>query len=791
MIEIEIDGQKLTVPEGTSIIEAADEAGIHIPRFCYHKKLSVVANCRMCLVEVDKASKPLPACATPVTPQMIVRTKSQKAMDAQRSVMEFLLINHPLDCPICDQGGECELQDLAMGYGAADSDYDQKKRAVFSEDIGPLIDTEMTRCIHCTRCVRFGEEIAGLPELGVVKRGEHTEIGTYVKHMMASELSGNVIDLCPVGALTAKPSRYSVRGWEATEHASIAPHDCVGTNIYVHTKGREYSHERLIMRVVPRENDAINETWMSDRDRFSYEGLKHADRCLNPMMKKNDTWHEVSWDEVLRHIAERTQGVIDDQGAYQLAALASPNSTTEELYLLQSWVRALGSNNVDFRLRERDFSDQDSAPAFPSQGMPTADIENLDVIMLVGSNVRFEQPLLSHRVYKATANGGKVFSINPVDYAFNFPCEEKMVTADLINALAKILKLLMQEKSEPMKVLASIRSSKAAEAIAKTLQSANKIGIFLGSFAHNHPNAAYIRQLVAKIAELTGANIGVFTEGANAAGAYLAGAVPHRGPAGQSLEGARGITAREAFVDKPLRAYFFLGFEPEYDTLFPGSAMQALRAADLAVCMSSYVTERMKTYADVILPITPFTENEGTFVNAAGTWQSFEAACTPTGNAQPAWKIIRAIARAMKLEGLDYQSVTDIRDELKDKVDSITSSAAQPAALSALPLPAGELLRMGAYSTYCVDSVVRRSPSLQETRKNNIASIGLNPKNAVALGFKSGDQVTAIQGGTRITLPVMINQRLAEGIVSIPMGLTETAGFGEVMAPVELEREVS
>lgn len=777
MINIEIDGKTLTVDEGASIIEAADDAGIYIPRFCYHKKLSVAANCRMCLVEVDKVGKPLPACATPVTPDMKVFTKSKKAMDAQRAVMEFLLINHPLDCPICDQGGVCELQDLSMGFGAADSVYDEKKRAVFSEDIGPLVETEMTRCIHCTRCVRFGEEIAGMRELGVVNRGEESEIGTYVKHMMASELSGNVIDLCPVGALTAKPSRYTVRGWEAIEHPMIAPHDSVGTNIFVHTKGREYFKERWVMQVVPRENEAINETWMSDRDRFSFQGVNHSERCLHPMMKENDQWVEVSWNKALRHVALLTNSVIQERGADQLGVLASPNSTLEEFYLFQSWLRALGGNNIDFRLRDNDFSDQDLVPEFPNQGVATADVENLDTIVLVGSNIREEQPMLSHRINKAVAAGAKVFVINPVDYHFTFHCAGKVITADVISALLQ-LKDAVEGKNDNALV----------KEIAEAIKGSEKAAVFIGAFALNHPHASYIRNVVRKIAELTTVQVGALTEGANAAGAYLAGAVPHRGPAGDSIKGSSGLTAKDMLVDNPIRAYFLLGFEPEYDTVFPAAAMRSMHEADITVCLTPFITETMKTYADVILPITPFTENEGTFVNGEGIWQSFEAAAPEKGEAKKAWKVIRALARALQMDGFDYHRVSDIRDEIKDKVDSMAAFEAKPVELSSPPKLESGLLRMGAFPMYCVDGIVRRAKALQDTM-NDVAAIRLNEKEANALGFTSGDRVTASQDGTQVTLPILIDNRLADGIVAIPMGLRETAGFGAVMASVELKRE--
>ncbi len=594
MIEIDIDGQKLQVAEGASIIEAADEAGIYIPRFCYHKNLSVAANCRMCLVEVEKVGKPLPACATPVTPDMKVYTKSKKAMEAQRSVMEFLLINHPLDCPICDQGGECELQDLAMGYGSPNSYYEEPKRAVFNDDLGPLIETEMTRCIHCTRCVRFGEEVAGLRELGATGRGEDMEIGTYVRHLMQSEVSGNVIDLCPVGALTAKPSRYTCRGWEMLEHPMIAPHDCVGTNIFVHTKGREYAHQRLVMRVVPRENESLNETWMSDRDRFSYEGLTHPDRCFQPIMKKGNDWVKASWEDALNDIATRTNAVLQEQGADQIAALASPNSTVEALYLLQKLIRALGSHNVDYRVRELDFSDQNLTPEFPNQGVNTADIEDLTAILLVGSDVRFEQPMLANRVKKAVLNNTEVFAVNPINYPFNFTVKSKIITANIIGALAEIAKVLADASGKPFDALSNVTPNDVAKQMAERLKSSDKAGIFLGAFAINHPAASQIRTLVRIIGQLSQSSIGVFTEGANASGAYLAGVVPHRGAAGAAINRV-GCDAKTLLTSNPVQAYFLLNLEAELDTAYSAAALRALKAADLVVCLTPFVTETISS----------------------------------------------------------------------------------------------------------------------------------------------------------------------------------------------------
>jgi len=784
MIEIEIDGKKIKTDEGASIIEAADDAGIHIPRYCYHKKLSVAANCRMCLIEVDNVGKPLPACATPVSPDMKVFTKSKKAMDAQRSVMEYLLINHPLDCPICDQGGECELQDLAVGYGSDHSNYDQPKRAVFSEDIGPLVETEMTRCIHCTRCVRFGDEIAGMRELGVVNRGEDSEIGTYVKHMMQSELSGNVIDLCPVGALTAKPSKYTNRSWEMFEHPMVAPHDCVGSNIFVHSKGREYAKQRLVMRAVPRENPDINETWISDRDRFSYEGVMHKDRCYDPMMKKGNDWVKATWQQVLDQIIHRLSAI----DPAQTAALASPNSTTEEFYLLQKLMRAMGSHNIDYRIHEQDFSDQNEVAAFPNIGVKIAEIEELSAILLVGSNIRYEQPMLSHRIKKAALNDADIFAVNPSDYTFTFPLSGKMITADIVDALAQIAKALADTAGEKQDALAQITPSDSAKLIAEKLKASERAGIFLGEFVMTHPNAAHIRALAHMIGKLSQTSVGYLSHGANAAGACLAGAIPHRGSAASTIDRI-GLDAKALLTSDPVQAYFLLGLEPEFDAAYPAAAMQNLKAADMVVCLTPYVTETMKTYADFILPISPFTQTSGTFVNGEGTWQSFDAIAVPEGESKPAWKVLRAIARKLSLTGFNYKSTSDIRDKLKQKVDAMTSQAEKEPVITSLPSAASELLRLAPIPMYRSDGLVRRASALQETLLEGVACITVNAALAEQLNLKVGMSVTAVQGDSRVTLPVMIDHNLADGLVLIPAGLEETAAFGQVMAPVRIERE--
>ena len=535
MANIEINGKPLQVADGAMVIEAADNAGITIPRFCYHNKLSVAANCRMCLVEVEKVAKPVPACATPVTDGMKIFTKSTMALEAQKSVMEFLLINHPLDCPICDQGGECELQDIAVGFGQDLSRYTEQKRVVADKDIGPLIATEMTRCIHCTRCVRFGQEVAGIMELGATGRGENMRIGTYVERTVASELSGNVIDLCPVGALTSKPYRYTGRPWENDHSKSISAHDCLGSNIEIETRRNN------VMRVLPADNESINELWLSDRDRFSYLGLKHQDRLQSPMIKQGNEWKEVDWQTALNYAYEGLKTVINKDGIENIGALVSPSATVEEMYLAQKLMRGLGSNNIDHRLRQSDFSDQDIAPQFPALGQSLDELENNDAILLVGSWIRKDQPIAGHRVRKASRNGAKIMTVNAVDFDFNFPVEEKIITSpsDMVSSLAEITKALLtlsgNKAAEGLDALLSnIKTSDACLDIAKHLHSAEKATVILGTQAMLQPQLADLRALSNMIAELSGATITTLSDGANAAGAWLTGAIPHRACGGES-----------------------------------------------------------------------------------------------------------------------------------------------------------------------------------------------------------------------------------------------------------------
>ncbi|NKB47630.1 MAG: NADH-quinone oxidoreductase subunit G, partial [Legionellales bacterium] len=603
MITVEINGQSITTESGKMIIEVADQAGIYIPRFCYHKELSIAANCRMCLVEVEKVGKTVPACATPVADGMKVLTRSEKAVYSQRAVMEFLLINHPLDCPICDQGGECELQDVSMGYGEGFSHYTEKKRVVADEDLGPLISTDMTRCIHCTRCVRFGEEIAGLRELGVTGRGEHSFIGTFIKHSLQSEISGNVIDVCPVGALTSKPYRFSARAWELTQSDSIAPHDCWGSNIHIHMRRQQ------IMRVIPKENPAINQSWLSDRDRFSYLGLMSKERLTQPLIKQTDGWQPVSWEQALQKAADAIKEILMAQGPDQMGALASASSTTEELFLWQKLMRGLNIANIDHRVLQNDFADQAHAPQFPGTTMSLAELEQQQAVLLVGSALQREQPLAAVRVRKAQAHEAVVMAINPMDYSCHFPIEHKVITRldEMVDHLAQIAKVLVEQQAiqapaNAVALLADCQPQAMAHTMAQQLNGVEKSVIILGAVAQNHPQASIVRSLAQLISTLSNSQLVLMTEGANSAGAWLAGALPHR-TVGGAAANKGGLDAKAMFA-QPRKGYVLLNLEPEFDCANSQQALQALQQAGCVVVLTPYVTQTMRDYADVILPMT-------------------------------------------------------------------------------------------------------------------------------------------------------------------------------------------
>ncbi len=789
MADIEINGKTIKARDGAMVIEAADEAGITIPRFCYHEKLSVAASCRMCLVEVEKAPKPLPACATPVTDGMKVWTNSPKALAAQKNVMEFLLINHPLDCPICDQGGECDLQDIAVGYGSDVSRFAEIKRVVKSKDIGPLIATDFTRCIHCTRCVRFGQEIAGIRELGATGRGEYMEIGTYVEKSVSSELSGNIIDLCPVGALTSKPFRFTARSWELTDSATVAPHDCVGSNLTLQ------SRRNKVMRSLPRSNEAINETWISDRDRFSYVGLNDKERLRTPMIKVEGEWREIDWNSALEQVSKGVRKLVDAHGADQLGALISPSATLEEMYLLQKLMRALGSANIDHRLRQGDFSDQDLLPPFPWLGQGIEELEKVDAALLIGSNVRKDQPIIGHRLRKAAVGGANIMFVNPVDFPFNFPVAEKLIghPAQMVRMLAAIAKALLditgEEAPEGLTpLLENIPVGDTELAIAGHLKAAESAAVLLGVLAHGSQQLSSLRALAVLIAKLSGARFGLLPEGSNSSGGWLAGAIPHRGPVGQKTPVTSLVNA-SAMFEHPLRGYLLVGVEPELDSSHPVAATKVLEEAGFVVSLTSFVSDTMKQYADVLLPISPFSETSGTFVNIEGHWQSFAGAVAPLGDSRPAWKVLRVLGNLFDLQGFEYTSSEQVRDELKASCGQVEPSAEVGwRCPSDLNTAAGSLYRLGEVPIYATDALVRRSGPLQETEDAVVAAVRINESVATSLGLIEGDIAQVTQGGGSVWLPVVIDERVADGCAVIPAALPETAELGAIYGPVDVSK---
>ena len=788
MVNIEIDGKPIQARDGAMVIEAADEAGIHIPRFCYHKKLSIAANCRMCLVEVEKAAKPLPACATPVTDGMKILTKSPKAIAAQKGVMEFLLINHPLDCPICDQGGECELQDVAMGYGGDVSRFAEEKRVVKDKNIGPLIATEMTRCIHCTRCVRFGKEIAGIKEMGATGRGEHMEIGTYVARSVDSELSGNMIDLCPVGALTSKPFRFSARAWEMARAPSVSPHDCLGSNIFVHTRRDE------VLRVVPRENEKINEVWISDRDRFAYEGLNSADRLQVPMIKRNGSWQQTDWSTALDFAVNGIKKVVDKHGVEQLGALMSPSSTTEEFYLAQKLMRGIGSNNIDHRLRQLDFRDQDKTAVYPTLGTDLTALESMDAVLLVGSNIRKEQPVAGIRLRKAANNGAAIMAVNAIDYDFYFPVQDKIIVgpAAMAQELAGIVKALLDAGGKSQAtgldtLVAKIAVNDDHKRIAETLMKADKGAVVLGSQAAAHPELAILRALAGQIAAIAGCSIGSFTDGANSAGGWLAGALPHRAVAGQSVSGKAGLDAR-SMSEAKLKAYLLSGIEPESDCALPGAMAQSLLSADFIVLLSSYMTAQMQEYAHVILPIAPFTETSGTFVNVQGDWQSFRAVVNGLGESRPAWKVWRVFGNMFNLDGFDYVSSEEVLTELRTKTSDVKAGSMQWYKPESLGAKVEGVSRINEVPIYNVDPIVRRATALQQSSHTRDSVLYMNSSLAERFGLVGTDRAKVKQGDLELTLPVTIDTRVPDNCIFIPVGSKGRMVLGASQAPVVLEK---
>jgi len=779
MVNIEIDGIPLKVDSAKMIIQAADEAGIDIPRFCYHKKLSISANCRMCLIEVAQSRKALPACATPVTEGMKIFTHSERALAAQRGVMEFLLINHPLDCPICDQGGECELQDMSMGYGSGVGQYTEGKRVVKDKDIGPLINTDMTRCIHCTRCVRFGEEVAGIKELGATGRGEHMEIGTYIESSVASELSGNIIDLCPVGALTSKPFRYRARAWELTAHDSIAPHDAVGSNIEFHTRRNE------IMRVVPRENEKLNETWLSDRDRFSYLGLAHEQRATVPMVKQQGEWQETDWQTALQVAIDGLKVIKTKHGADQIAGLFSPTATLEEAYLLHKLLRGIGSENINHRLRQQDFRDQ--AVDYSHTDWCLADIEDSYDIVLIGCNIRAEQPMIAHRIRQSAMLGTPVTNINFFASDLLIP-NVKQVTVDIkgmLKTLSGVAKALISLANGDNKgwpeLLTTVVPSAQEQTIAMRLANAKKATILVGALANNHPQAADIKALSNLIASVTKTQVIVLPT-ANSSAAELTESL---------FENNSDVlpSDTQSMWQQNLRSYVLMGVEPELDCANPLEAKRALQQASMVISMNSYVTDEILAYSDVILPITPFSETSGTFVGIDGQWQSFTGAVSAKGDSRPAWKVLRVLGNMANLKEFDYVSSQDVREEVQDHLNMMTAANKNNYLPTDLNVDSG-LMTISEIPMYQTDAIVRRSSALQGTAENQAASIArMNMAEAEKQGVSEAKGIAITLGDNTISMPFAIDNDIADGCIYLAAGIAETSTLGAMFANVTVEAE--
>ncbi|WP_136418160.1 NADH-quinone oxidoreductase subunit NuoG [Herbaspirillum sp. ST 5-3] len=777
MVEIEIDGKKVEVQEGSMVMDAANKLGTYIPHFCYHKKLSIAANCRMCLVEVEKAPKPLPACATPVTNGMVVRSSSDKAINAQKSVMEFLLINHPLDCPICDQGGECQLQDLAVGYGASASRYQEEKRVVVPKDAGPLISMkEMARCIHCTRCVRFGQEIAGVMELGMLNRGEHSEITSFVGKTVDSELSGNMIDLCPVGALTSKPFRYSARTWELSRRRSVSPHDGLGANLIVQVKAGK------VMRVLPLENESVNECWLSDKDRFAYEGLNSAERLTVPMVKQDGKWLETDWPTALEYVARGLQGVSQEHGADAIAALAAPYSTLEELSLLQKLVRGLGSDNIDFRLRQSDFSLD--GKLVPWLGMSIEEFGQLNRAFVIGSFLRKDHPLLTARLRHAAKRGTNVSILHASDDDLLMPITNRMIKApsDWMSGLSEVIAAIAQAKGVAAPAgFDKIAPGEVAKGIAASMLSGDKKAVVLGNAAAQHPQASQLHAAAQWIAQNTDAKFGYLTEAANTVGGYLANAIP-----------GKGANAVEAFA-QARKAYVLLHAEPELDSYDPQAARAALEKAEMVVVMSPF--KHGADYADVLLPVAPFSETSGTFVNCEGRAQGFNGAVKPLGETRPAWKVLRVLGNMLDIPGFNYETSEEIRVELlgtktaeeadlKPRLNNLVNAQPQ-AAMSAAPT---QVERIADVPIYFTDAIVRRAESLQMTTDAQAPKASLSTVLAAKLGVNEGAQVKVTQGKGSAVLTAAIDARLPENVVRVSAGHGATAHLGGMFGAISVEK---
>lgn len=768
MVEIEIDGEKIKAGQGSSLLQVALDSGKPIPHFCYHKKLSLTASCRMCLVEIDQIPKLVPACATPVVEGMVVHTDSEKVIAARKDVMEFLLINHPLDCPICDQGGECLLQDYSVGYGASKARFTEEKRIVFVKNAGPLISMqEMSRCIQCTRCVRFGEEIGGLMEFGMVNRGDREEITTYLNTNVNSELSGNMIDVCPVGALTSKPFRYKARGWELASHRMISPHDGLGSNMNVQTLRGQ------VIRVLPFENEAVNECWLSDRDRFSYEALNSPERLTVPMVKQDNRWIETDWETALNYIAHGLKSISRDHGAASLAALASPQATLEELALLQKLIRKMGSEKIEFRLRQSDFTLD--GKIVPWLGMKVEEIEKLDHALIIGSFLRQEAPLLAVRFRKAANQGATISMLHAVNDDWLMPVGNELTgTPDKwLSMIGEIITAVAREKElETPDWLENTSVSESANAIVASLLEDGNRAIFLGAVALQHQQASALYLAAEWLAKHTGATLGVLTEGANATGAYLANALPVPGS---------GVTLNEIASDST-KAFLLLQTEPELDLANQPKMLTALKQAEMVVAMTPF--KQSLDVADVLLPVAPFAETSGTFINFEGRVQSFEGAVAPLGETRPAWKVLRVLGNFLDLPGFEYDSSEEIRDEcLRNRnIESELNNASGlllEFTATEMESPTG-LFRIADVPLYFADSLVRHAPSLQQTKAAAEPAVHLPKALFDKLKLVDGEKVCVWQEMGEAIFSAKKDESLPDNVVRLATGHPSTTMLGPI-----------
>lgn len=781
MLEIEIDGKNVQIQDGSTIMEAATAVGAYVPHFCYHKKLSIAANCRMCLVQVEKAPKPLPACATPVTNGMKVWTHSEQAVKAQKGVMEFLLINHPLDCPICDQGGECQLQDLSVGYGSTQSRYQEEKRVVSNKDLGSLVATDMTRCINCTRCVRFTSEIAGLMELGQAYRGEHAEIMPFVEKTLETELSGNIIDLCPVGALTSKPFRFGARAWEMSRRKSVSPHDSLGSNLVIQVK-----HDQ-VKRVLPLENESLNECWLSDKDRFSYQALSGDGRLTRPMVKQEGKWIEVDWHQAVEYVVGSLKSIRNEHGPESIGALASPHLTLEELSLLRKLMDGLGSDNIDFRLRQRDFASDERLTGAPWLGMKVEDIGALDNLLLIGSFFRKDHPLVAQRVRQAIKRGLRLSAVNPAFDDWHMPIANKLCVSpsQMVMSLARIAKALSDDTGrslglEFVEACSEITIDEVSRAISRDLCAGNSVAVWLGNYSVHHENASLIHALAGEIARLSKGRLGVVGDAANSVGGYLAGAVPF----GNGRSGKNVVQ----MLESPLKAYVVAGVEPDLDINDGVSALAALKQAETVIVLSSFRSDVVLDLADVILPISPFSETAGTFVNCEGVAQSFFPVVKSAGDSRPGWKVLRVIGDALGIPGFDFDRVEDVRSEVLNRRDGIKPGNEVFTDNFSIPKSASGLERVADIPIYFTDPLVRRATSLQATPDAEEPVARMNARTIVQSGLQGTGKVRVKSLQGEVVVLLKEDEGVADNCVRLAGGHPNVFALGGLHGELCVER---